>query len=143
MAEIVAFTVKNHFERQEHVDDHIWQTRKVFYDIVGDAEQWEEMIEGIWDDWGVPNYHELFRENYDRIQEDPVYAKNELTRLESEMYEIEKGDHDLELFYEALSFVHAYWESGREEPESLNRVKRLADNYARKREYPDFNNSAS
>lgn len=138
MAEIVAYAVRDHLKRQEHVDDPAHQTRKALYDIVGNAGQWEEMLEGIWEEKGVPNYHELFRENYSRIQNDPVYAKDELRRLESEMYDIEEGEDDIELFYRARSFLHAYRESGREEPESLKRLKRVADSYPRKRRYiPD------
>lgn len=138
MAEVIAYTVKNHFKRQEHVDDPVEETRNALYDIVGSANHWEEIMEGIWSDWGVPNYHELFKENYTVVQNDPVYAEDKMDRLVEELEGTGETEEDLELFYEAKSFVHAYQESGREEPEELDRVEELADTRARDNERPGF-----
>lgn len=129
MAEVIAFTVKNHFDRKEHIDDSIQETERALFDIVADAARWEDMLEGIWNDWGVPNYHELFRRNYARIRNDPSYAKSEMNRLESEL--IDQEEEDIELYYQATAFVHAYRESGREEVSDLENIEHYAEKYAR------------
>ena len=120
MADVIGFTVKNFFQEQEAVNE-IKQTRRVLYGIKADAKQWEEILSSIWEDTGIPDYHKLFRENYQRIQNSPAYAKNELNRLKNEFYNQENMD--LEMFYNAWAFVHAYEQSGRETPNEALRFR--------------------
>ncbi len=122
MADVIAYSVKNYFKTRDDIENHRRETRKALFDIAADAEEWERMLSGIWKELGYPDYHKIFEENYRRIQNDPVYAKNELNRLKQEVREKEKVEP--EEYYEVRSFIHAYEETGRNAPDQLMNLAR-------------------
>lgn len=124
MAEVIAFSLKNHFERKG-VEDPVNQTREKLLEEPPSAEEWEEELENIWNEWGVPNYHELFSKHYRGVQNSREYTELEFNRLESELEDATQPD--IELFYDAFAFANAYRESGRDLSRSPYKIEYLAD----------------